>query len=133
MSAIGIAIILIFGLLSLIFKDPLSATIAAYGLIIFILPVVLLQFFMSAGMYGVGLGGINVLFYLFLFPFADMLFFDGVNAILHIIPDYHAMDAITKNDFAEKAWLFIGGIYVFVNGMGLLWRIGKKALLKMSH
>ncbi len=125
-SGIGVVSGIIFGILYLIFKNPLFDTIAVYGLTIFILPVVLLQFFMTAGIYyGVGLGWIYVFFYLFLFPFADMWFFSGVNAIYHIIPDYHVMDAITRSDFTEKSWLYIGGIYFFVIVLGLIWRMGK--------
>ncbi len=39
-SAIGVAIVLIFGLFSLIFKDPLYETVAVYGLIILTVLVV---------------------------------------------------------------------------------------------
>ncbi len=124
-SAIGIIIGVIFCLLYLIYKNPLFDTIAVYGVTIFILPFVLLQFFMTAGIYGVGFGWIYLFFYLFIFPFVDILFFSGVNVLFHIIPDYHIMDAVARNNLIEKSWLYIGGIYFSIIILGLIWRMGK--------
>jgi hypothetical protein len=121
----GVIVGIIFGFLYLIYKNPIYDTLAVYGLTLFILPFVLLQFFMTAGFYGNGLGWIYVLFYLVLFPFVDIWFFSGINAIFQIIPNYHIKDTLARTEFIERSWLFIVGTYLLVNGAGLLWRIGK--------
>lgn len=136
-SLIGIIVGIIFGLLYLIYENSPYDTIAIYGLTIFMLPFVLLQFFMTAGIYGNGLGKIYFLFYLLLFPFVNMWFFSGINAIFHIIPTYYYSHnrgtGITMAEIEElrrQAWLCVGGIYLLMNGLGLLWRILKKVIRK---
>jgi hypothetical protein len=131
-SIIGIVMGIIFEVLYVIYENSLFDTIAVYGFIAFVFPFVLLQFFMSAGLYGNGLGWIYLLFYLFLFPFVNMFFFSGINILFHIVPTYHyshnrgtGITMAEIEEFRRQAWLLVAMIYVLFNGAGLLWRIGK--------
>lgn len=129
-SLIGFVLGVISGVLWTIYEKPIYDIITTCGLIMLILPFVLLQFFMTAGIYGNGFGWIYFLFYLLLFPFVDMILFSGINALFHIIPTYYyshnrgtGITIAEIEEFRRQAWLCIGGIYIFLNGAGLLWRI----------
>ena len=136
-SLIGIIVGILFGILYLIYENSLFDTIAVCGLTLFVLPFVLLQFFMTAHLYGNGLGWVYLLFYLILFPFVNMWFFSGINSLFHFIPTYYyshnrgtGITIAEIEEYRRQAWLFVGGIYFLFNGAGLLWRIGSDFLKK---
>ena len=94
----------------------------------------LLQFFMSAGIYPKGLGWVYLLFYLILFPFVDMWFFTGIEAAFDFLPTPRRLDLsladMTLEEYRQIAGKYILEIYLLFNGAGLLWRIGSDFLKK---
>ncbi|MGY4884275.1 MAG: hypothetical protein ACP5NZ_01720 [Nanobdellota archaeon] len=127
-SLIGIIEGIIFGCLYLIYENPIYDSLAVVGLTVFIFPFVLLQFFMSAGLYGEGMGWLYLLFYAILFPFIDMWFFAGLNSLFNVLPNYHLVEGMMREEFMTKSWICIGIIYLLVNCSGFLYRSFKKPI-----
>lgn len=134
-SIAGLVVAIALEICNFIIKLPILDTIAVYGLVIFILPFVAFQFVMTAGiskdMYGEIPKAAMWLFYLIIFPFSDIWFFSGINALFNIIPDYHVADTmmrpILRNDYMRESLCFIAGIYCLLIGLGLVWRsLGSK-------
>lgn len=106
-------------------------TIAVAGLTAFMLPVLVLQVAMPANFHVFGTKGMgtvwSLVFFLLLFPFADLWFFSGISTLFNIIPDYHSvingsMKELVRNEAMKEAWTYIGSIYVGLISIGLLLR-----------
>jgi len=129
-SLTGIVVGAIFSILYVIYENPFFGIGAISGFTTFVFPVILLQFVMSADIYPKGLGIFYLFFYFLIFPLADMWFFNGINVLFNILPNYHMVDSLTRGEIIREAWLFIGSIYLVMNGAGLIWRIGKSFFKK---
>lgn len=114
-------------------------TIAVAGLTAFVLPILVLQVAMPANFHIFGTKDIGVpwslFFFLFIFPFADLWFFSGINTLFNIIPDYGSviygpmneqMKEFFRNEamkeVMKEAGMYIGSIYVGLISTGLLLR-----------
>lgn len=134
MSLIGIITGMVFGILYLIFEKEYMNTVAVYGLTTFMVPFLCLQVAMPANYHNFGinsLGWISLVFFLIMFPFCDMWFFAGINALYHIVPDYHSVkDPILQETLRyaamKQSWTYIGIIYASLVSLGFLLRIFKK-------
>lgn len=134
MSVIGIVTGIVFGILYLIYGKEYMDTVAVYGLTTFMVPFLCLQVAMPANYHNFGinsLGWISLFFFLILFPFCDMWFFAGINALYHIVPDYHFVrDSILQETLRyaamKQSWTYIGIIYTSLVSLGFLLRIFKK-------
>jgi len=130
-SLIGISTGIVIYVLSLALGFTLEGTIydtiAVIGVgIVFMLPFVALQFFMSADIYhGTGMGWLYLPFYLILFPFVDLWFFTGINELLGILPSpYRTTDPVmARETYQTLTFLYSGLIYAVLNGAGLAYRI----------
>ncbi len=139
-SMSGLAIGLIFLILTTIFNLHLSGTIydtiAVIGIsLVFMFPFLLMQFFISAGLYQKGLGWIwYLVFYLILFPFVNMWFFAGIDFLFDLLPNPRRLDLamadMTLEEYRQTAGKYILFIYILLNGSGLLYRIGKDIFKK---
>ena len=139
-SMFGLATGLIFLILTTIFNLPpdgtIYDTIAVIGIsIVFMFPFLLMQFFMSAGLYQRGLGWIwYLVFYLFLFPFINMWFFTGIDFLFDLLPNPRRVDLdladMTLDEYRQTAGKYILFIYILLNGSGILYRIGKDIFKK---
>lgn len=132
-SLSSLAVGMIAGVLSLIYKIKILDTVAAYGLTFFITPFMLLQVAMTANIHTYGtrtMGKLSWLFYLVLFPFVNLWFFSGINALYEIVPNYHLADRSLRNAVREtsmrQSWTYIGIIYFSLIMIGLLLRNFKK-------
>jgi len=133
-SILGLAIGLIFLILITIFNlaldETIYETIAVIGItIIFMFPFLLMQFFISAGLYQKGFGWLgHLIFYLIVFPFVIMWFFAGVDFLFDLLPNPRQLDlamaGMTLEEYRQEAGKYILGIYLILNGAGLLYRIG---------
>jgi hypothetical protein len=128
-SMVSLSACLFSIVLFLFWESTIFSKIAVLNFTLFFLPFLLLQFFMSAGIYGKGLGWTYLLFYIFFFPFVDMCFFTGIDIFFNILPIPRLLDLNLANmTIEEYHWIargYIFGIYIIFNGAGLLWRIGK--------
>lgn len=128
-----LAIGIISGVLSLIYQIKFLDTVAVYGLTAFITPFLLLQVAMTANVHTYGIrtmGKLSWLFYLILFPFVDLWFFSGMNALYHLVPNYHLVDRSLREVVREESMIqsltYIGIIYFSLIGLGLLLRNFKR-------
>lgn len=129
----SLVIAIISGVLSLIYKVKFLDTVAVYGLTAFITPFLLLQVAMSANYHTYGIktmGKLSWVFYLLIFPFVNLWFFSGINALYHIVPNYHLVDRTLRDAVQEEsmrqAWTYIGIIYISLIALGFLLRFFKK-------
>lgn len=133
-SITAIAIGIIAGVTSLINGSKLLDTIATYGLTLFVLPYIVLQVAMPANIstYGTkSMGMVSWAFFLIVFPFVDLWFFSGINALYNIVPDYHIIDdrtirELARDQYVKEAWAYIATIYFSLIGLGLTIRFFKK-------
>lgn len=132
-SPSSLAIGLISGVLSLIYKAEFLDTIAVYGLTLFITPVLILQVAMTANVHTYGIrsmGKLSWVFYLLVFPFANFFFFAGINALYDIVPNYHLVERSLRHAAAQESFrltsTYVGVIYFSLIGLGILLRNFKK-------
>lgn len=138
MSVIAIIVGIVSGILYLMYKKEYLDTVAVYGLTAFMIPFVLLQVAMPANYHNFGINSLrwfSLVFFLILFPFCDMWFFAGINALYHIVPDYHFVkDAILQEtlryESARQSFTYIGIIYVSLISLGFLIRFSKGMFTK---
>ena len=132
-SLCSLVIGLISAVLFLIYKVKFLDILAVYGLTVSIVPFLILQVAMSANFHTYGIkamGKISWLFYLLLFPFVNLWFFSGINALYQIVPNYHLVERslrdIVYEESIRQSWTYIGIIYFSLIGLGLLLRNFKK-------
>src|SRR3989344_3371870 len=136
-SIVSIIIAIVFGVLYLIFAKEYMDTVAGYGLTIFMLPVLILQIAISANTSYIEPEikqkyWLYPIFFLIVFPFADMWFFNGINALYDIVPNYHYIhDRILREEIRiesmQQSWKYIGIMYISLISFGFLLRIFKRS------
>ena len=130
-SAVAFATGITATVLWLIFGKSFLSIIACYGFTFFMLPFLALQIAMPAniGQYGTkAVGRFSWVFFLVVFPFVDMWFFTGINALYHIIPNFHLItDKVLREEAAinstRQAWFWIAIIYFSLITIGLIIRM----------
>lgn len=123
--------------------------ISIIGWIAFILPFFVAEFALPSGLldrFGVQTDipfwG-KFVFYVILFPVINMWLLSGVDALFHILPDFHAAMAqgasmttvrALREQWQNQGWMIVGITYFVMIGSGLLFRIifGRKLKAKIA-
>ena len=127
-SLVSFGVTVFTSILYLIYKIDFLNTVAVYGVIFFLLPVLLLQVAMPANWHRFGMknaGKVSWFFFLFMFPVADVGFLCSINSLFHLIPNFHLVsDAVIKEEIrVESIHLFrnyLAITYVSLTGLGFI-------------
>lgn len=127
-------------------NDPTLDFIEVIAALVFMTPFFLLQFVMPSGLLSrfesqvdITFWG-NLMFYLMIFPFADVWMVAAADSLFHFLPDYHAAMAqgfdrniviIMHHDATNESWTIVGIIYVSLISLGLIVR-GVSAKIKFA-
>ncbi len=140
LTIIGISALIICTLINLLVfkgKNQTLDLIALMGCIAFILPFFLLQFAMPSGLLNhfgfqtdIPFWG-KAMFYILVFPFANMWMLSALDSALHFLPNFHEamvqgqgllIVRALREQWQSQAWLIIGISYFAMIGAGLLFR-----------
>lgn len=132
-SLLSIFIGIVACVLYLIFKIDFLDIIAVYGVIFFLLPVLLLQTAMPANWHRFGIkniGSVSWFFFLFMFPVADVGFLCSMNSLYHLIPNFHLItDIVAKEEVRIESMhlflIYLAVIYVSLIGLGFVFSLFK--------
>lgn len=104
------------------------------GLIVFIVPVFILQFSIPAGLADfwkeIPVWG-KIAYYFALFPFANMWMLAATDAAFHFLPNFHEAMAqgasrlivqAMREQATAQAWIIMGATYFIMLAAGLLYR-----------
>ena len=104
--------------------SQLLDTIDIYCLVLCVIPFISLQFFMSAGIYVSIFSDLHVilkiLLYLIAFPFANLWLVVWLDVFWHFLPIQDSLEPAAKLIF-----LLATGIWIILNGSGLMFKIIK--------
>jgi hypothetical protein len=145
-SAISLIAIILSLIIDLYFFDganQICGFIRTIGVLAFMMPFLVLQFTMTAGLMDRFDGQTNipfsntpfwgkVMFYLIVFPFADMLVISALDDLFHFLPNYQEAMAqgydrvVVRAMFQQwqsQALIIIGITYTSIIGIGLLFKV----------
>lgn len=139
-SGTGMIVMLVTMAINLFFfnySNQILDSIAVVGALVFMLPFFLLQFAMPSGLldrFGfqtdIPFWG-KAMFYLLVFPFANMWMLAGADAMFHFLPNYHAammqgfgreIVQAMRHESTIQAWTIIGIAYSSLLFLGLITR-----------
>lgn len=132
MIAVIIAIIGVF--LNLFINEPFIDTISLTGIVVFMLPMILLQIAMPANWHNFGtnsMGNWSYLFYIIIFPLSDIWVINGLNGLFHFLSNYQSENnqlfrMVARAEYFNLILLYSAILYVFLITIGLLLRFFKK-------
>lgn len=115
--------------LSIAYDEPILDTIACCCLALCVLPFVSLQFFMAAGIhvnYFSDLPAfIKLVFFIILFPFANLWLLTCSNVLWHFIPPYNTMDLASKTECVKVLLIYSTSLSFLLGVPGLIIRFLK--------
>ncbi len=153
-STIGLVAVIVSLLVNYFFFNQTLELVGLIGVLAIMMPFLILQFMMTAGLMD-RFGGQTdipfsntpfwgkVIFYLIVFPFADMLVISALDGLFHFLPNYQKamaegydrlMVEAMFEEWQSQALVIIGITYVSIIGIGLLFRgiFGDKLKTKIA-
>lgn len=140
-SIIGVTALIVSLTINILFfkgQNQIWDSVGTFGALAFMLPFFVAQFLMPSGLLDrLGLQTTDIpfwgkaMFYLLVFPFANMWMLSATDAIFHFLPNFHeamaqgnsrAIVTAMREQWFAQGWMIISATYASMIGAGLFFR-----------